>query len=82
MTTRVEPEYTGLQRELDGYENVSDTIMVVHNPDYMVPDKQTHDYLEILDDSESLSPNSASITNRPVSIETEADGYSRPQSQH
>ena len=64
----------------DPYRN--NTIMVAHNPDYMVPDKQSHDYLEILDDSESLSPNSASITNRPVSIETEADGYSRPQSQH
>ena len=82
MTTRDEPEYIGLQRELDRYENVSDTIMVVHNPDYMVPDKHSHDYIEILDDSESLPPNSVSFTNRPVSMETEADGYSRPQSQH
>ena len=82
MTTRDEPEYTGLQRELDGYENVLDILRVAHNPDYMVPDKQSHDYLEILDDSESLPPNTASITNQPVSMETEADGYSRPQSHH
>ena len=82
MTTDDEPEYTGLQRELDGYENVSDTIMVAHNPDYMMPQNQAHDYIEILDDSESLPPNSASLTNRPVSMETEVAEYSRPQSQH
>ena len=82
MTTGDELVYTGLQRELDGYENVSDTLRVVHNPDYMVPEKRSHDYLEILDDSECLPSNSVSFTNRPVSMETEADGYSRPQSQH
>ena len=82
MTTDDEPEYTGLQREPDGYENVPDTMRVAHNPDYMMPQKQAHDYIEILDDSESLPPNSASITNRPVSMETQEDGYSRLQSHY